>query len=348
MTSPNSEIHVVPSHIVPGGGITIQGEGFETKRAHTIRVFCGEKQVEVNGVTETKIAATIPEDAVAGNNEIRVEFEGGLSSSSPVCIAKEIAGKLQPVANPVFDNEKKLYVTLSGSRGTKVPVSIYCISDYGKAEPYNADILNPTGLAWGSDNCLYVSSRAEGTVYRINSDREIELFADGLGIATDIAFDPEGILHVGDRRGNILRVERNGEVRSFCRLEPSVSAYHLVFDREGNLFVSVPSLASRDQIFRIDAGAKVELFYQGFGRPQGMAFDEEGLLYVAEGLPGYSGVYVIDGSGVGLECRIASPPVVGVVFDNEGALVVATKSTLYSMGRPIDAYFHTECGVFSF
>ena len=134
------------------------------------------------------------------------------------------------MANPVFDREGRLYVTLSGSRGEKVPVSVYRIVIDGDVEPYSGEILNPTGLAWGPDDCLYVSSREDGTVYRIGANRDVEVYADELGTATGIAFDPEGILYVGDRRGTIFRIEPNGEPRSFCRLDPSVAAYHLAFD----------------------------------------------------------------------------------------------------------------------
>ena len=192
------------------------------------------------------------------------------------------------MANPVFDREGRLYVTLSGSRGEKVPVSVYRVVIDGDVEPYSGEILNPTGLAWGPDDCLYVSSREDGAVYRVGASREVELYADELGTATGIAFDPEGILYVGDRRGTIFRIEPNGEPRSFCRLEPSVAAYHLAFDSQGNLFVSAPSLSPVDPIYRIGVDAEVEVYCGGFGRPQGMAFDSEGTLYVTEGLVGDS------------------------------------------------------------
>ena len=278
-------------------------------------------------VSARTISTVVPNQAMP---EVRVERDGVSSGTYSISLADRIADELQPVQNPVFDREGKLYVAFSGSRGEKVPVSVYCIDGDGEIEPFVSDILNPTGLAWGPDDCLYVSSREEGTVYRVSSDREAELVADELGTATGLAFDPEGILYVGDRRGTIFRIEPNGEPRSFVHLEPSVAAYHMVFDGEGNLFVTAPSLASVDPVYRIDVHAQVTKAYEGFGRPQGMAFDDEGTLYVTEGLIGGSGVYRIrpDGSP---ERVVASPPLVGLAFDGTGGLVLAGSSTVYRL-----------------
>ena len=278
-------------------------------------------------VSSRTISTVVPADATA---EVRVERDGVSSGSYSISLAEPIAEELQPVANPVFDREGQLYVTFSGSRGEKVPVSVYRIDADGDVEPFVSDILNPTGLAWGPDDCLYVSSREEGTVYRVSSERDVELFADELGTATGLAFDPEGILYVGDRRGTIFRIEPNGEPRSFVHLEPSVAAYHLVFDSEGNLFVTAPSLASVDPIYRIDVDAQITKIYEGFGRPQGMAFDDEGTLYVTEGLMGDSGVYRLrrDHSA---ERIVASPPLVGLAFDGHGGLVLAGSTAVYHL-----------------
>lgn len=262
--------------------------------------------------------------------EVRVEIGDSISAPLPVAIASVIAEELQPVANPVFDAEERLYVTLSGSRGEKVPVSVFCIETDGEIQPFASEIVNATGLAFGPDGHLYVSSREEGTVYRVSMEREVELVADELGIATGIAFDSDGILYVGDRRGTIYRIEPNGEPRSFCHLEPSVSAYHLVFDREGELFVTGPSLSSVDGVYRVNRAGEVSLFVGGFGRPQGMAFDAENNLYVAEGLAGDSGVYRVSPDG-SVERAIAAPPLVGLAFDGRRSVALAGASTVFQL-----------------
>jgi sugar lactone lactonase YvrE len=271
--------------------------------------------------------------------EIQVSVAGSLSPPFRVSVATLLADELQPVANPAFDPEGNLYVTFSGSRGEKVPASLFRIEPDGEVIPLAMEILNPTGLAWGPDGCLYVSSRQEGSVYRIVRDREPQMLADELGIATGLAFDREGILYVGDRRGTIFRIEPNGEPRSFCRLESSVAAYHLAFDDEGSLFVTAPSLASVDPIYRVSREGEVSVFLSGFGRPQGIAFDGDGNLYATEGLAGDSGLYRISREGA-VEKVVTAPPLVGLAFDGKGSVALAGPSAVFQLelgvtGRPL-------------
>lgn len=321
---------IEPHHVVPGGFITIHGEGFVPERAHAHRVFLGDHRAQITRVSSDAIAVVVPEDLSPQAGNVRVEVDGTSSGPHPISVAETIAEDMQPVANPVFDPEGRLYVTLSGSRGEKMPVSVYRVAPDGDVEPYLADIMNPTGLAWGPDDCLYISSREDGAVYRAGADREVEVFADELGTATGIAFDREGILYVGDRRGTIFRIEPNGEPRSFCHLEPSVAAYHLAFGPDGGLFVTAPSLSPVDPIYRIGVDGEVSVFCEGFGRPQGIAFDDDGTLYVTEGLVGDSGVYRV-ASKDSAERIIAAPPVVGLAFNGSGGLVVAGASSIYKV-----------------
>jgi sugar lactone lactonase YvrE len=318
---------VEPPHSVPGGRVRILGEGFDPARAREHRVFFGDRRAQITRVSRAHISAIVPDGAMP---EVQVSVAGVSSSPLPVSVGSVLAENVQPVANPVFDPEGSLYVTFSGPRGERVPVSIFRIDADGELNPFASDILNPTGLAWGPDDCLYVSSRHEGAVYRIPRTGGAEMVADELGVATGIAFDREGILYVGDRRGTIYRVERNGEPRTFCRLEPSIAAYHLAFDQEDNLFVTAPSLASVDPVYRVSREGETELFLSGFGRPQGMAFDSEGNLYVAEGLAGDSGVYRISPGGEA-DRIVTAPPLVGLAFDGRGGAALAGTSAIFQV-----------------
>ena len=328
MTSTKPQIQGVdPPQAVPGGVLRIFGEGFAPEKAHDHRVYFGDKRAQLTRVSRGHLSAVVPDDALP---EVQVTVDGVASSPYRVPVATTLATELQPVANPVFDPEGALYVTVSGSRGEKVPVSVFRIDTDGDVEPFASDILNATGLAWGPDDCLYVSSRHEGTVHRVGPTRESDLVADELGIATGLAFDAEGILYVGDRRGTIFRIEPNGEPRSFCRIVPSVSAYHLAFDRGGDLFVTAPSLSSVDPVYRVAPDGEVSIFAGGFGRPQGLAFDPAGLLYVAEGLVGDSGLYRVTAEGE-VSRAVAAPPLVGVAFDPNGGVALAGASTIFHL-----------------
>lgn len=327
---------VNPRHSVPGGRLKIEGE-WNPRHAHQYRVRFGDSPAHVTTVTTSAITALVPDEP--GAPEIHVDLDGESSPPFRASLARLFAGELHPVANPVFDRDGNLLVTFSGSRGQKVPVSIFLIDPAGRVKPFLSDVLNATGLAFDRDGDLYVSSRHEGAVYRVSPERRVELVADELGVATGLAFDGDDILYVGDRQGTVYRIERNGEPRVFCRLPPSVSAYHLAFDRKGNLYVSGPSLASVDGVYVISPETHVEIFCSGFGRPQGLAFDKEGSLYVTEALAGDSGVHRITATGA-RELLAAGPPLVGLAFDDRGGLVLAGTSSVFLLkldleGKPL-------------
>ena len=52
-----------------------------------------------------------------------------------------------------------------------------------------------------------------------------------MGVATGLAFDPNGNLYVGDRSGTIFKIAPDREIYVYATLEPSVSAYHLAIRR---------------------------------------------------------------------------------------------------------------------
>ena len=67
-----------------------------------------------------------------------------------------------------------------------------------------------------------------------------------------------------------------------------------------------------------------------FGRPQGLAVDASGTLFVVEALAGASGLYRVPEGGEP-ELFLAGPNLVGVAFDRHGALVVCSNETAYRL-----------------
>jgi hypothetical protein len=108
-------------------------------------------------------------------------------------------------------------------------------------------------------------------VYRVNGDGTHERIASDLGVACGLAFDATGTLYVGDRSGTIFRVI-DGKTEPFATLPASVAAFHLAIGPNGDLFVSAPTLASYDHVYRIDRDGGVRSLLTPFGRPQGLAF----------------------------------------------------------------------------
>src|SRR5262249_27657825 len=156
----------------------------------------------------------------------------------------------------------------------------------GELSEFSGDITNPTGIAFDKEGQMFVTSRMDGTVYRVTPFKEAVPFARNLGVATGLAFNSHGKMFVGDRTGTIYEVNELGEEKSWAQLEPSVSAYHLAFGPDDYLYVTGPTVTSFDSVMRIDEAGNASVFYRGLGRPQGLAFDRDGRLYVAATLRG--------------------------------------------------------------
>jgi sugar lactone lactonase YvrE len=231
------------------------------------------------------------------------------------------------------------YVTFSGSRGQKTPVSIYKIDLNYTSKPFVTDLMNATGLAFDKSGTLYVSSRYDGVVHQVSPSGATSVYVEGMGVATGIAFDPEENLYVGDRSGTIFKISRSRQIYVFATIEPSIAAYHLAFASDGDLYVTGPTTSSFDSVYRVNPAGEVETYYRGLGRPQGLAFDAEGRLYVAASLGGRRGVVRFDHKPIP-ELFLSGPGIVGLAFTPSRALLVCTNNALFRVdvgiaGKPL-------------
>ena len=250
-------------------------------------------------------------------------------------VGAPLAKGLHQVDNPVFDREGNLYVTYSGSRGQEVPVSIFRVSPSGRRESYVSGIVNPTSMTFDANGHLYVSSRFEGAVYRVHPEGTHETYASDLGIACGLAFDRHGVLYVGDRSGTVFAVDANRTVKAIATLPASVAAFHLAMGPDDCVYVTGPTLGPYDNVYRIDpSDGSIDKVHSGFGRPQGIAFDSQGALYVVEALAGWNGLYRVRADG-STELIVAGQSLVGVAFNPNGGLVVTSNDTAYRLEVPI-------------
>jgi sugar lactone lactonase YvrE len=143
-------------------------------------------------------------------------------------------------------------------------------------------------------------------------------------------------MFVGDRSGTIFRINEIGEASPWAEHEPSVSAYHLAFGPDWNLYVTGPTVSSFDSVTRFDHDGNASSFFRGLGRPQGLAFDRSGNLYVAAALRGRRGVVKISADGSHAELVVTGMNVVGVAFGPHGEMVVATNEAVYSLPLGIE------------
>ena len=291
-----TQIH--PPAAMPGGEIELHGTNLGPQNAQLPHVTLNDVTTPITLSRSTRTTIRIPNGSFPG--DLIVHRAQTSSNAVPLRIATLAAENLHPVANPAVDARGNLFVTLSGARGQQIPVSIFRIDTQSPAEdfpmkPFLRDLLNPTGLAFDPSGYLYVSSRADGTIYRVSSGGAITTYAEGMGIATGIAFDRDGNLFVGDRSGTIFKVtpahtREAREIFVFATLEPSIAAYHLAFNDAGILFVTGPTTSSSQSIYAIDRDGNTTTFFSGLGRPQGLAFDIDDNLYVAASYRGQRGI----------------------------------------------------------
>jgi sugar lactone lactonase YvrE len=330
--------NVVPRAGVEGGEVAITCDGYDTSDYSACTVLFGAERGRLVSASYSRVIASIPEYGLGVNGKELRLISATTDTSVPFKLGVKIADNMHPVANPAIDRDDgSVYVTFSGQRGQKVPVSIYKISPDDTISPFISDIVNPTGMAFSRDGALYVTSRYDGALYRVSPFKEIQTVASDLGIATGVAFDSKGEIYVGDRSGTIFRVNEIGESRPFASLEASVAAYHLAFGPDGDLYVTGPTLSSCD-VVRIDSMGNVTTFYAGLGRPQGLAFDAAGNLYVAASLRGRRGVIRITPDGRDAEVVLSGSTIVGLAFDDAGNMIVVSTQCVYRAPLGVRGY----------
>jgi sugar lactone lactonase YvrE len=324
---------VWPEAAITGGELYIRGRALASLERPRVTIDQVAAPVVVG--SDSFVVVRVPEGASAG--ELVVD-NGPMQSDIWSCdIGLQIADNLHPVGNPAIDSLGNIYTTFSGSRGQKVPVAVYRIDLNFNMRPFINDLMNATGLAVGRDDLIYISSRFDGMVYQITPSGNMSVFVEGMGVASGIVFDEEGNLYVGDRSGTIFKISPSRQIYVFATLEPSISAYHLTYGPDHFLYVSGPTTSSFDSIYRIDKSGSVETFYRGLGRPQGMAFDENGNLYAAASWMGKKGVVRI-APDQSIEHFVSGPGIVGLAFSPSRALIVATTNAIHRVDVGIRGY----------
>jgi hypothetical protein len=328
---------VAPAAALPGGEVRIIGSGLRPPDLRRPRVRFGAMDAPIVISADDFVVARVPQGAASGG--VVVSTNGHSSNAHQLHVAALIAENLHPVTNPALDAEGNIYVTFSGSRGQKVPVSIFKIDTSYNVKPFLTEMMNATAIAFDRAGQMYVSSRHDGTVYRVAPNGTMSSYAEGMGVATGIAFDKAENLYVGDRSGTIFKIARDRQIFVFATIEPSVSAYHLAFGPKGDLFVTGPTPSSFDSVYKIDVHGAVSVFYRGLGRPQGMAFDREGNLYVATSLGGKRGIVEITSDGKA-SLAVAGPGLVGLAFAPGRSAILASTSAVYHLawdtaGQPL-------------
>jgi sugar lactone lactonase YvrE len=296
-------------------------------------VLVGDEPAYVLMSRPERLALRVPEEASTGL--IEVSYIAGGSCSAPLRVARKLSDGLHPVTSPAVSRSGMIYATISGQMGTETPVSVVRVSPDGRGTPFVSGILNATGLAFNPFGDLFVTSRAEGNVYRVDAAGESTVYAEGMGVATGAVFDREGNLFVGDRSGTVFKIDPERRIFVYATLEPSVAAYHLAVNANGTLFVTGPTLSSNDAIWAINSEGQARAWYRGLGRPQGLALDQEGNVYVAASLQGRRGLVRVTTAG-DAELVVAGNYLVGVAFSPLGTTILATNEAVYEVDLGVE------------
>ena len=328
---------IFPEWVVPGAPVTLGGRHLPVPADGPPHVLVGTQDARVVAASPDRLRIVVPTAAEGGTTAVRIDELPG--ATTYVQVASQVVTGIHQVDNPLFLPDGTLLVTQSGGRDTTVPVPLFRVGRDGVREPVAVEIANPTSLALGPDGAIYVSSRFEGKVYRMDGD-QVEVFASELGVATGVAFSVDGALFVGDRSGSVMKINADRQVEEFASLPGSVAAFHLAFGPDECLYIAAPTLSTHDAVYRVTPDRLVETVHVGFGRPQGLAFDASGTLYVADALAGSAGLFRLDVSqaDAGPELVVAAPALVGVAFDPEGGMVLASNDTIWRLDTDLQPW----------
>jgi len=320
---------VVPSSALVGARVTLHGRGLAPAAGGLPEARVGGVAAQVVMACPSRVALVVPEAAARGCQAVTVE---GAEGGADLDVGTPVVGGVHQVDNPAFGPDGTLYATFSGTRGQRVPVSVFRVTGEADKAPFLTDVTNATSMACDLAGVLHVTSRYDGTVRKVQPDGTFEIVAHDLGVACGIAFGSDGTMFVGDRGGTVFRVGSSAHVVPFVSLPPSLAAFHLAMGPDDALYVTGPTMATYDHVYRVDRQGAVSVVSSEFGRPQGLAIDEDGTLYVVDALAGGAGLYRVR-AGAPRELVVAAATLVGVAIDPRGGLVIASADTIYRLDK---------------
>ena len=109
----------------------------------------------------------------------------------------------------------------------------------------------------------------------------------------------------------------------------------MAFSPADELYVTGPTTSSFDRVYRINPAGEVTTFFRGLGRPQGLAFDRQGNLYVAGSLAGKRGIIRVTPQG-DAELALSGSNIVGLALLPSRRAMITTSNALYSLDWDVE------------
>lgn len=195
------------------------------------------------------------------------------------------------------------------------------ILDGGSVTSFGSPALNdPTGIAFDPLNGnLFVANSGNGTISEFSAAGVLinASYATGLGDAQGIAFDSSGNLFVVSKdQGNIYKIADGGATSLYASTVTGIN--DVAIDKAGNLYVTTGTLNGIKVITTTNFIGDLTITGHPLNRPDGLAFDKNGNLYVANDFdpsiesiaPGGFGSVIVNGN------PLFRPR--GVIFDSTG------------------------------
>ncbi len=184
-----------------------------------------------------------------------------------------------------IDHNNTMYVTDS-QHGRIIKITVDGATEVLLAgEETKGGTFGPNALAFDRENRLFLSNAATYSVLKVSPDGTTEAFNTEVDFPVDIAFDENGALLVAQLGSDTVDRIGPGGAR-----EPYVTGINnpngLAFSPDGNLYIC-NAVKGESGIYRVLDDGTIETFVEPFAETlQGIAFDREGFLYVADGIAG--------------------------------------------------------------
>src|SRR3984957_18949753 len=219
-----------------------------------------------------------PDDLVfdgEGNLYATEITEGRVSMRAPNGATRVILGDM-PCANPIAFHQGRLYAGECRPDGRIMELDL----NGGAPRVLLDNVPMPNAFEVGPDGKLYFPVMGTNEIWRVSLEGGApEIVAKDLGVPDSVKFDAQGyIVSTQVHSGQVLRIDpRNGDQTVLANLSAGLDNLTFVGSR---LFVSNIS----GYVTEILAGGKTrDLVPDGFNWPLGLAVDDDGLIFVADG-----------------------------------------------------------------
>lgn len=192
------------------------------------------------------------------------------------------------------DTGNNLYVTDSLA-GTVVKVPVQgATQTILQGEPAKGGSLGPNALAFDTTGTLYLSNAASYSILTVSPNGATRTVTTDVNYPVAMIFDQDNVLYVAQIGSDTVdRFYPDGRKETWVTGIRNPSG--LAFSPRGELYVC-NSDRGNSGIYRIRADGTPEVFVEPFAEAlEGMAFDREGYLYVADGYLGV--IYRISPAG---------------------------------------------------